>query len=75
MSKYISGLKDDYNKLLVRFKKGCDFLENKATEAEVERWMPLLEKIISDLSMVIADFKRTAGREMTTDEIVNGFEV
>lgn len=74
LSKYISSLKVDYNKLLVRFHKGCDFLENKATEAEVEKWLPLLEKIISDLSMVIVNFKKTAGREMTTDEIINGFK-
>jgi hypothetical protein len=45
-----------------------------AKEKEIEKWTPEFIKITVELSNLINKFKATAGREMTTDEIINGFK-
>lgn len=74
MSKYIDNLKTDYNKLLKREKNAENYLDNVATDTEAERWKPEFIKITQDLSMMMLDFKKATGREMTDDEILHGFK-
>lgn len=74
MSKFIDNLKLEYNKLLKREKGAEYFLNNVATAREIEKWEPEFIKITVELSILINKFKSTTGREMTVDEIINGFK-
>lgn len=70
----IDDLKCEYNKLLKREKNAEKYLNEVATDAEAEKWKPAFIKITQQLSMMMLDFKKATGREMTTDEILNGFK-
>jgi hypothetical protein len=72
LSKHINNIKLEYNNLLEREKKAEEFL-NKANEKQREKWTPEFIKITKDLSSLIYKFKSAIGREMTQDEILNGF--
>lgn len=74
MSKYIDNLKTEYNKLLKREKNAEKFLNEVATDEEAEKWTPLFIKITQGLSKLMIDFKKSAGREMTDSEVLNGFK-
>lgn len=68
----VDAIKIEYNSLLAREKKAEEYL-NKATPEQLKKWLPEFEKIEIQLSRLIWKFAATAGREMTKDEILNGF--
>lgn len=74
MSKFIDNLKQEYNKLLKREKNAENFLDNVATPKDIEKWTPEFIKITVELSAIINKFKSSSGRDMTVDEIINGFK-
>lgn len=74
MSKYIDNLKTEYNKLLKREKNAEKFLNEVANDEEAEKWTPLFMLITQKLSAMMIEFKKTTGREMTDDEVFNGFK-
>jgi hypothetical protein len=67
-------LKINYNKLLQREKKAEGYL-NKATDKQLESWLPEFIKITVDLSKMMWQFKDLAGREMTIEESLEGFKL
>jgi len=70
----LKNLKIKYNKLLKREKNAENYLNNVASEKEAEKWTPLFMLITQKLSMMMIDFEKVTGREMTDDEISNGFK-
>lgn len=72
MSLGLEQLKRQYNKTLVREKKAEEFL-NKATEEECRKWVPEFLKIIVQLSKMIKEYKKLTGKEMTEEDVREGF--
>lgn len=70
----LNNLKIEYNRLLKREKNAENYLTNVATDAEVEKWMPEFIKITNQLSNMMFKLEKILNREMTHDEIVNGFK-
>lgn len=70
----IDKLKLEYNTQLKREKNAENFLNNVATEKEIEKWTPEFIKITENLGALIAVYKYLTGIDMTTDEIINGFK-
>lgn len=67
------GFKERYNATLERFKKGEKFLDNHTTsQEEVEKWLPLLDKIIKDLSIMINEYEQETGKKFPEGATING---
>jgi len=68
--------KQKYNDLLLREKKAELFLENsKVSQADKDKWMPKFVEITEQLSLLMREYKKTTGEEMTTEEVLQGFKV
>lgn len=66
-------LKKNYNKVIDRYKKAEAFF-NIATDAEVNKWMPEFQKIIIELSNMMKKYAHLTGKEMTSEEVMEGFK-
>lgn len=70
LSEYI----EQYNRLIKREKKGAAYLDNPDVPAqEKERWIGEFQKIIRALNDLICLIEKELGRNMTSEEILNGF--
>lgn len=68
-------IKKEYNKLLRRAKQAEYYLNNvQAPEEKLNKWIKAFQEITVVLSFLMQRFKVAAGREMTEDEILNGFK-
>ena len=66
--------KKKYNSLLARERKAEQYFENpERTPEEIDKWLPELQKIIIQLSLAMQEYKRLTGKEMTKEEVLNGF--
>ena len=70
LSEYI----EQYNQLIKREKKGEAYLDNPEVPAqEKEKWIGEFQKIIRALNDLIWLIEKELGRNMTSEEILNGF--
>lgn len=65
-------LKQKYNEVIKREHKAEKYFEGR-TEKECEAWMPEYLKIIQQLSLLIGEYKRLTGKEMTKEQVWEGF--
>jgi len=68
-------LKQDYNKLLERYRKAEQFLENpKIEQTKKEQWTPEFVKITEQLSYLMRKYKELTGNEMLDENVLQGFK-
>lgn len=48
-------LKERYNKLLVRYYKGCDYLQ--ANPKQWDKYYPLLEELLNEMNQILKYYK------------------
>lgn len=70
----MSILRKQYNDILAREKKAEEFFKNASPE-EVEKWLPEYTKIIIKLSKLMEEYTKLTGKNMTSNEIFNGFNI
>lgn len=68
----MSILTDKYNIVLAREKKAEKWMKT-ATGEQVDKWLPEYNKIVKELGGLMIDIEKELGRDMTTDETLNGF--
>ena len=68
----MSILKEEYNVLLKR-EKAAEHYFNTATGEQVDKWLPKYNEIVVGLSNLIIQVEKEDGRELTSEEILNGF--
>lgn len=66
-------LKERYTQVIARERKAEEYFQGK-TERECEIWMPEYLKIIQQLSLMLGEYKRLTGKEMTEKEVWEGFK-
>lgn len=66
--KAIDDLKFNYNKLLSRYNKGCDYLSKHIDE--IDKWLPELLEIEENLSLTLNEIMKY---EEVDKEILEGF--
>jgi len=72
----ILDFKQKYNSLLAREKKAELFLEDfKVSQADKDKWMPKFVEITEQLSLLMREYKKTTGVDMTDIEVLQGFKV
>lgn len=62
-------LKQEYNNNLERYYKGCKYCEEN--KDEIDRWMPELLKIVSNLEKLLDEIKKY--QTIKKEEILKGF--
>lgn len=68
-------IKKKYNQLVVRRNKADEFYNNPNGNLEKQmQWMPEYQELLKQLSVCITQFERVAGRQMTSEEIWEGFK-
>jgi FtsZ-binding cell division protein ZapB len=71
----IEELKKKYNKLIATEKKAEAFFNNPNESMErKEKWLPKFQEITRELSMMMKQYCELTGKEMMTDEVLNGFK-
>lgn len=63
-------LKWNYNHNLIRFYKGCIYLEKRKNE--IDKWLPELLDILDNINLLLNDIRQIC--EVSTDEILKGFD-
>ena len=67
-------LKETYNKLIDREKRAEIFFNNPSIEqSKQEAWIPEYLEITKGLSLLMIEYQKITGEEMTDTEILNGF--
>lgn len=66
-------IKQEYNFTLARFNKASAFMDSDKPEEEKEKWQPEFNKIVNRLNDLIERIQKELNREMTAEEILNGF--
>lgn len=66
--KIIDDLKFNYNYLLNRYNKGCDYLSEHINE--IDKWLPELLEIQENLNLTLNEIKK---HENVDKEILEGF--
>lgn len=59
--------REEYNTLLKRYYKGCDYISNHLEESE--KLMPELLKILDKMNIILAEYPSAS-----EEEILNGFK-
>lgn len=72
LGKEIETLKQEYNKLLTRYKNGIKYI--KTHPKEMTKWEKELLKIMTNLDIKIHEIKFYCNYVMTEEEIENGFK-
>ena len=68
-------LKKAYNILIAREKKAEKYLDNwDIPQSKKDGWLPEFAKITECLSMLMADYKKLTGEEISNDNVLNGFQ-
>jgi len=68
-------LQGAYNILIAQEKKAeASFKDSKYTDKQKESWIPKFNQITECLSMLMADYKKLTGEEMSDDNVLNGFQ-
>lgn len=65
-------VKKKYNYWLGRYLKAEEFINSSEPE-EVDKYLGLFHKIVRELSSLLQIFRELTGREMTKDEMYEGF--
>lgn len=74
MDNVLSEYVEQYNRLIKREKKGSAYLDNPdVPEQEKEKWIGEFQKILRALNDLISLIEKELGRNMTSEEILNGF--
>lgn len=69
-------LKKKYNKVLATEKKAEAFFDNPMETMErKEKWLPRFIEITRDLSLMMKKYRELTGKEMTEDEVFEGFGI
>lgn len=68
-------LKANYNKLLKRWNDGTEYLENKATPEQIDKWLPEYELILKQRNALCMEIWQQTGIKPTIEEFENGFTV
>lgn len=68
----ITKLKEKYNHFLERNRKAEEYFKDHTVE-ECLRYLKLFNEVTQQLSKLMIEIKAVLGREMTQDEILNGF--
>lgn len=69
----LSDMQKQYNKLIARFNNASEFMDSDNPLAEKEKWQPEFNNIVNRLDDLIILIQKELGREMTAEEILNGF--
>ena len=68
-------LKKAYNVLIAREKKAEKYLDDwNIPQSKKDGWLPEFAKITECLSMLMSDYKKLTGEEMSDDNVLNGFQ-
>ena len=71
----IDDVKKAYNILIAQEKKAEEsFNSNKYTDKQKESWLPKFNQITECLSMLMIDYKKLTGEEMSIEDTLNGFK-
>ena len=65
-------VKKKYNYWLGRYLKAEEFINSSEPE-EVDKYLGLFHQIVRELSSLLQIFRELTGREMTKDEMYEGF--
>lgn len=68
-------IKSDYNKLIIRFKKAEQYFATEKDPTKFEKWIPEHNKLISEMSQKISEYKDLTGIPMTGKEQLEGFSI
>lgn len=67
--------KERYNKILAREEKGRMYLDNpNISIGKREKWFDEYNSICRQLSIMMDAYKSVVGKEMTTEEVLEGFK-
>lgn len=67
-------LKKKYNEVLATEKKAEAFFDNPLETMErKEKWLPRFIEITRELSLMMKKYRELTGKEMTEDEVFEGF--
>ena len=68
-------IKKQYNILIAREKAAETYLENNSiAQATRDKWLPAFNELTIKLSFLMRDFRELTGKEMDTNNVLNGFE-
>lgn len=68
-------LKTEYNKVLERWDKATEYLENPIrTQNEIDKWLPEYEKILKQRNCLIIEIWTESGIKPTIEEYEGGFK-
>ena len=70
----MSILTREYTKIRQRMIKAESFLDGNAPADKKDKWMYEFEKLKSEANIFIAKIEQELDREMTEEEILNGFK-
>ena len=65
-------VKKKYNYWLGRYLKAEEFITSSEPE-EVDKYLGLFHQIVRELSLLIQEFRKATGKEMTKKEMYEGF--
>ena len=65
-------VKKKYNYWLGRYLKAEEFINSREPE-EVDKYLGLFHQIVRELSLLIQEFRKATGKEMTKKEMYEGF--
>ena len=68
----IAEVKKKYNYWLGRYLKAEEFINSSEPE-EVDKYLGLFHQIVRELSLLIQEFRKATGKEMTKKEMYEGF--
>jgi hypothetical protein len=70
----MSVLKQEYNKELENFYKAVNIMDDLTIPNEKkDKWEPRFKGLLANLNRLIHEIEKELGREVTEDEILNGF--
>lgn len=66
----LNQLKWNYNHNLIRYYKGCIYLEKH--KKEVDKWLPELLNVLDNINLLLEDIMKMC--KVSTEEILKGFD-
>ncbi len=63
----MNSLKQEYNKMLIRYYNGCNYIETHMDECD--KYLPEVQKLLNRLNSILKQIP-----EAKEEEILNGFE-
>jgi DNA-directed RNA polymerase specialized sigma subunit len=70
----MSVLKQEYNNELENFYKAVNIMDDLTIPNEKkDKWEPRFKDLLEKMKKLISDIEQEIGREVTEDEILNGF--